>query len=142
MTVDEATLRRGLDLTLDGTRFAGLGELYEGKVRDNYTTNDGRRIIVVTDRISAFDRVLGTLPFKGQVLNGLAAWWFEQTRDVAPNHLLDVPDPNVMVGVECVPLEVELVDARVRDGRHIDQHLDPLRARRARLLRAPASRTD
>jgi phosphoribosylaminoimidazole-succinocarboxamide synthase len=91
------------------TDFDGLGKRYEGKVRDNYTTRDGRRIMVTTDRISAFDRVLGTLPFKGQVLNGAAAWWFERTRSVAPNHLLGVPDPNVMVCVECTPLEVEAV---------------------------------
>ena len=78
-------------------------------MRDNYTTKDGKRIIVVTDRISAFDRVLGTLPFKGQVLNSVAAWWFDNTRDIVPNHVIDVPDPNVMVGVECEPLEVEMV---------------------------------
>jgi phosphoribosylaminoimidazole-succinocarboxamide synthase len=109
MTVDEATLRKGLELTLDHTDLDALGKKYEGKVRDNYTTEDGRRIIVVTDRISAFDRVLGTLPFKGQVLNSLASWWFEQTKDAVPNHVLDVPDPNVMVGVECEPIEVEMV---------------------------------
>jgi len=91
------------------TDFDGLGKKYEGKVRDNYTTRDGKRIMVTTDRISAFDRVLGTLPFKGQVLNEAAAWWFERTRSVAPNHLLRVPDPNVMVCVECTPLEVEAV---------------------------------
>jgi len=82
--------------------------MYEGKVRDNYSAK-GRRIIVVTDRISAFDRVLGTLPFKGQVLNGLAAWWFEETKGIVPNHVLEVPDPNVMVAVECEPLPVEMV---------------------------------
>jgi phosphoribosylaminoimidazole-succinocarboxamide synthase len=109
MTIDDTTLRKGLGLTLDGTDFPSLGEKYEGKVRDNYTTKDGRRIIVVTDRISAFDRVLGTLPFKGQVLNGVAAWWFTQTKSIVPNHVLDVPDPNVMIGVECRPLEVEMV---------------------------------
>jgi phosphoribosylaminoimidazole-succinocarboxamide synthase len=109
MTVDEATLRKGLELTLDHTELDVLGKKYEGKVRDNYTTEDGRRIIVVTDRISAFDRVLGTLPFKGQVLNSLANWWFDQTRDAVPNHVLEVPDPNVMIGVECEPLEVEMV---------------------------------
>jgi phosphoribosylaminoimidazole-succinocarboxamide synthase len=109
MTVDEATLKKGLEITLDATDLDALGEKYEGKVRDNYTTADGKRYIVVTDRISAFDRVLGTLPFKGQVLNGLATWWFEQTKDVAPNHLLDTPDPNVMVGIECDPLPVEMV---------------------------------
>jgi len=91
------------------TEFDGLGNRYEGKVRDNYSTKDGRRIIVVTDRISAFDRVLGTLPFKGQVLNQAASFWFEQTRSVAPNHVLEVPDPNVMICVDCEPLPIEAV---------------------------------
>ena len=114
MPIDTETLRRGLDLTLDATHLEGppprgLGAKYEGKVRDNYLMGDGRRVLVTTDRISAFDRVLGTLPFKGQVLNQLAAWWFEQTQDVAPNHVLSVPDPNVTIGVDCKPLEVELV---------------------------------
>ncbi len=109
MTVTEETLRAGLALTLDHTDLDALGTKYEGKVRDNYTTKDGRRILVTTDRISAFDRVLGTLPFKGQVLNGIAAWWFDQTKDVAPNHVLDVPDPNVLIGIECEPLAVEMV---------------------------------
>jgi phosphoribosylaminoimidazole-succinocarboxamide synthase len=114
MPIDPETLRRGLALTLDATHLEGppprgLGAKYEGKVRDNYLPGDGRRVLVTTDRISAFDRVLGTLPFKGQVLNQLAAWWFEQTKDVAPNHVLDVPDPNVTIGLDCRPLEVELV---------------------------------
>jgi phosphoribosylaminoimidazole-succinocarboxamide synthase len=109
MSIDSQTLQRGLALTLSRTELGWLGERYEGKVRDNYSTQDGRRIIVVTDRISAFDRVLGTLPFKGQVLNGLAAYWFEQTRAVVPNHVLSVPDPNVMECVECEPLPVEMV---------------------------------
>ena len=106
--VDDATLRLGLDRTLMATAFDGLGERYEGKVRDNYS-NQGVRTIVVTDRISAFDRNLGTLPFKGQLLNSLASWWFEETRAVAPNHLIGTPDPNVMVAVECEPLPVEFV---------------------------------
>ena len=109
MTISTETLRKGLSQMLMKTDFDGLGKKYEGKVRDNYTTRDGKRIMVTTDRISAFDRVLGTLPFKGQVLNGAAAWWFERTKSVAPNHLLEVPDPNVMVCVECTPLEVEAV---------------------------------
>ncbi len=108
MTVSEERLHAGLSKTLTGTEFPSLGEKYEGKVRDCYIA-DGKRFIIVTDRISAFDRVLGTLPYKGQVLNGLAAWWFEETRDVVPNHVLDVPDPNVMVGMECEPLPVEMV---------------------------------
>jgi len=74
--IPEDILRAQLTRTLDGTNFAGLGERYEGKVRDNYT-KDGRRILVATDRISAFDVVLGTIPFKGQVLNQLAQHWFE-----------------------------------------------------------------
>jgi phosphoribosylaminoimidazole-succinocarboxamide synthase len=103
------TLRKGLHVTLDRTDLPGLGRKYQGKVRDNYTTTDGRRFIVVTDRISAFDRVLGTLPFKGQVLNSLAAFWFDQTRELVPNHMLSVPDPNAMECVECEPLPVEMV---------------------------------
>jgi phosphoribosylaminoimidazole-succinocarboxamide synthase len=109
MTISNETLQQGLALTLEGTDFQGLGKLYSGKVRDNYTTDDGRRIIITTDRISAFDRVLGTLPFKGQVLNGATVFWFEQTRDVVPNHLIEAPDPNVMICTECKPLEVEAV---------------------------------
>ena len=73
------------------------------------TRERGERIIVVTDRLSAFDAVVGTIPFKGQVLNQLAQFWFEQTGDLAPNHMLRVPDPNVMVARECEPLPVELV---------------------------------
>jgi phosphoribosylaminoimidazole-succinocarboxamide synthase len=94
---------------LIGTDFPALGKKYEGKVRDNYSLPDGRRIIVVTDRISAFDRVLGTLPFKGQLLNRVAAWWFEESKGIAPNHMLAVPDPNAMLVRECVPLPVEMV---------------------------------
>jgi phosphoribosylaminoimidazole-succinocarboxamide synthase len=107
VAVSAETLQQGLSLTLDETDL-GVGQKYEGKVRDNYTV-DGKRIIVVTDRISAFDRVLGTLPFKGQILNSLAAFWFEETKGIVPNHVLDVPDPNVMVAVECEPLPVEMI---------------------------------
>jgi len=107
--IDTITLRAALGSTLESTSFDVLGHKYEGKVRDNYTTADGRRYIVVTDRISAFDRVLGTLPLKGQVLNQLAAFWFERTKDVAPNHVIEVPDPNVLVARECTPLPVEMV---------------------------------
>jgi phosphoribosylaminoimidazole-succinocarboxamide synthase len=102
-------LRKALNHPLAATNFTGLGRKYEGKVRDNYTTADGRRVIVATDRISAFDRVLGTLPLKGQVLGFAAAWWFENTRHVAPNHVLSVPDPNVLVARECELVPVEMV---------------------------------
>jgi len=109
MTLDSETLRSGLRLILDHTDLDALGTKYEGKVRDNYSLAGDRRVIVVTDRISAFDRVLGTLPFKGQVLNQLAAWWFARTSSSVPNHVIELPDPNVMLCVECVPLEVEMV---------------------------------
>jgi phosphoribosylaminoimidazole-succinocarboxamide synthase len=108
-SVPSATLRAALARTLDRTDFPELGAKYEGKVRDNYSGADGKRRIVVTDRISAFDHVLGTLPFKGQVLNRLAAWWFDRTRSVVPNHLLGVPDANVIECVECTPILVEMV---------------------------------
>jgi phosphoribosylaminoimidazole-succinocarboxamide synthase len=102
-------LRSALATTLQSTMFEAIGRRYQGKVRDNYTTPDGKRIIVVTDRISAFDRVIGTLPFKGQVLNRIAAWWFERSRDVAPNHMLRMLDPCVLEVVECRPLAVEMI---------------------------------
>jgi phosphoribosylaminoimidazole-succinocarboxamide synthase len=107
--VDTETLKAALAVTLDATSLDALGTKYEGKVRDNYTTPDGRRFIVVTDRISAFDRVLGTLPLKGQVLNRIAAFWFERTKHIAPNHVIRVPDPNVLEARECTPLPVEMV---------------------------------
>jgi phosphoribosylaminoimidazole-succinocarboxamide synthase len=106
--ISDDVLRAQLGRTLDGTHLEGLGERYEGKVRDNYTRG-GRRVLVATDRISAFDVVLGTIPFKGQVLNQLAQHWFEETRGIAPNHLISVPDPNVTIAHECVPLKAELI---------------------------------
>jgi phosphoribosylaminoimidazole-succinocarboxamide synthase len=102
-------LYAGVHSTLDRTDLDELGKKYEGKVRDNYSTGDGRRYIVVTDRISAFDRVLGTIPYKGQLLTRMAAYWFDKTRDIAANHMLSVPDPNVMECIECRPLPVEMV---------------------------------
>jgi phosphoribosylaminoimidazole-succinocarboxamide synthase len=85
-----------------------LGPKQAGKVRDMYRL-DGRRVLITTDRISAFDRVLGAIPFKGQVLNQLSAWWFEQTRSIVANHLIAVPDPNVTIAHEAEPLPVEVV---------------------------------
>ncbi len=80
-----------------------------GKVRDWYSLGEGRRLLVTTDRLSAFDRVLACVPYKGQVLNQLAAWWFEQTAAVIPNHLLAVPDPNALVATEVEPFPVEVI---------------------------------
>lgn len=109
LMVNTDILREALSKTLDTTSLSELGPKYEGKVRDNYVRGDGRRIIVVTDRISAFDRVLGTLPLKGQVLNTLAAFWFDKTKHLVPNHVISMPDPNVIEAVECTPLPVEMV---------------------------------
>lgn len=86
----------------------GFGTKISGKVRDIYTLGD-KRILITTDRVSAFDRVLGAIPYKGQVLNQLSAWWFEQTRDIVPNHVVAVPDPNVTVGQEAESLPVEVI---------------------------------
>ncbi len=93
---------------LDKTDFPSLGEKYEGKVRDNYSKDD-RRIIVVSDRLSAFDRIITLIPFKGQVLNQIAKFWFDKTKDIVGNHVVDFPDPNVVVAKECKALPVEMV---------------------------------
>lgn len=85
---------------------------YRGKVRDNYDLPDGRRIIIATDRLSAFDTILAAIPYKGQVLTQTARFWFEQTADICPNHVLSYPDPNVVVGRRLDILPVEMV---VRD---------------------------
>lgn len=87
---------------------AGFGKKYQGKVRDYYQLN-GKRILITTDRISAFDRVLGFIPHKGQVLNQLSAFWFKKTVDIVTNHLISVPDPNVMLVKNCQPYPIEMV---------------------------------
>ncbi len=93
---------------LTATRLDLPGERIEGKVRDLYVI-DGLRVLVATDRFSAFDRVLGAIPFRGQVLNELSAWWFGQTADIVANHLVEVIDPNVCIGREAVALPVEVI---------------------------------
>jgi len=106
--VSDGRIRAELDNVLETTDFEGLGEVSHGKVRDSYKQED-KRVLVVSDRISAFDCVLGTIPFKGQVLNQIAAFWFDKTKDIAPNHVIDVPDPNVMIVKECEQLPLEFV---------------------------------
>lgn len=107
--MDASLLSAQLGHTLRETRFDHLGTRYGGKVRDTYATGE-RLILVTTDRISAFDHILRqTIPFKGQVLNQLAAYFFEHTADVAENAVLAVPDPNVTVAVPCVTVPVEFV---------------------------------
>jgi phosphoribosylaminoimidazole-succinocarboxamide synthase len=88
---------------------SGFGTPISGKVRDMVQRNDGSRILVTTDRVSAFDVVLGAIPFKGQVLNQLSAWWFDHVRDIVPNHVIAMPDENVLIGREAQPLPVEVI---------------------------------
>ena len=77
--------------------FPELPNYYRGKVRDNYDLPDGRRVIITTDRLSAFDRPICEIPDKGRILTALARYWFMMTAEVCPNHLLDYPDPNVLI---------------------------------------------
>jgi len=108
--VDIDALRPFLKKTLESTDFKNLGHKYTGKVRDVYIQSTRkRRILIATDRQSAFDQLWCTIPFKGQVLTQLSAWWFEQVADVMPNHLLATPDPNVMVVKELKMLPIEII---------------------------------
>lgn len=80
-----------------------------GKVRDWYDLHSGQRLIVTTDRLSAFDRILAAVPYKGQVLNQLSAWWFEQTKDIISNHIVSLPDPNAAIVNIAKPFPVEVI---------------------------------
>lgn len=106
--IPDDKLRAQLPHTLRQLDLPGLGELYRGKVRDNYSRGD-RIVMVTTDRISAFDHVLGTIPFKGEVLSRLTAFWFDKVKDIAPTHILAVPDPSVMVVKRARALPIEIV---------------------------------
>ena len=94
--------------TLRETNFDFLGKKKVGKVRDIYEQPD-RLILITTDRHSSFDRIIAHIPWKGQVLNQISAWWFEATKDIVPNHVLAVPDPNVTVGKKMKMVPVEAV---------------------------------
>jgi phosphoribosylaminoimidazole-succinocarboxamide synthase len=102
-----------IDFTTLADAFASsslpLANPQSGKVRDWYDLPAGQRLIVTTDRLSAFDRNLAVVPYKGQVLNQLSAWWFEQTRSIVANHMLSVPDPNTMLVVQVEPFPVEVI---------------------------------
>ncbi|SME93747.1 phosphoribosylaminoimidazole-succinocarboxamide synthase [Tistlia consotensis] len=106
--MDLTALRAHAHQTLRDAAIPELPNRYSGKVRESYDLPDGRRILIATDRISAFDRILAAIPFKGQVLTQSARFWFEATRDLCPNHVLDYPDPNVVVGrrLDILPVEV------------------------------------
>lgn len=104
----DATFAAQLPHTLARTDFPRLGTLYEGKVRDTYRSGE-RLILITTDRVSAFDRVLTTLPFKGDLLNLLSNRWFEKTSHLVANHILSTPDPAVTVARATVPYPIEFV---------------------------------
>ena len=110
--IDPPALRAHAHQVLRDATIAELPNHYRGKVRDNYDLPDGRRIMVATDRLSAFDRILCAVPFKGQVLTQTARFWFDATADICPNHVLGYPDPNVVIGRRLDVLPVEVV---VRD---------------------------
>jgi len=100
-------IRAMLPYCLAETSFR-FGEKYNGKVRDAYDLGD-KLMLITTDRLTAFDRQLAVIPYKGQVLNLISAWWFEQTADIVPNHLIAIPDPNVVIGKKCKVFPIEFV---------------------------------
>lgn len=110
--LDDDIIRAAIPGALVEADFPELPSHYRGKVRDNYDLPDGRRILISTDRQSAFDQILAAVPFKGQLLTQIARHWFEATAGIARNHVLDYPDPNVVVGRTLAMLPVEMV---VRD---------------------------
>jgi phosphoribosylaminoimidazole-succinocarboxamide synthase len=110
--ISDAVLRAALSGVLTDAHFPELPNYTRGKVRENYDLADGRRILISTDRQSAFDQILAAVPFKGRVLTQTARFWFEATADICPNHVLDYPDPNVVVARRLDMLPVEMV---VRD---------------------------
>lgn len=105
--LDKETLKKQLPFCLDKTDLR-IGRKYQGKVRDNYIL-ENKRVLVTTDRVSAFDRVLCTIPFKGQVLSQMSGFWFEKTKHIVNNHVISILDPNVMVVKECELIPVEMI---------------------------------
>ena len=100
-------IKAELNNTLTKTSLA-RGSKRTGKVRDQYDFGD-KVALITTDRQSAFDRVLASIPFKGQVLNLTSAWWFDQTKYIIPNQVIDVPDPNVTLAKKCAVFPIEFV---------------------------------
>lgn len=100
-------LRAAIPFCLDATHL-NIGKKYQGKVRDTYDLGD-KLALVTTDRLTAFDRRLALIPYKGQVLNLVSAWWFEQTASLVPNHMIAIPDPNVLIAKKCEVFPIEFV---------------------------------
>ncbi len=106
--ISENELLSFFQRALDETNLPLPGKI-RGKVRDWYDLPDGKRLLVTTDRLSAFDRILARVPYKGQVLNQLTNWWFDQTADIIANHKVSVPDPNAVVVTVAEPFLVEVI---------------------------------
>ncbi len=106
--ISSEQIRDVLPLALNETHLP-LPERKTGKVRDWYTLNEASKLFITTDRLSAFDRVLARVPFKGQVLNQLSAWWFDITRDLIDNQMVSIPDPNAIVARTVKRFPVEIV---------------------------------
>jgi len=102
-------ISQNLDHTLKEAFFSELPNYYRGKVRENYDLDDGQRILIATDRQSAFDVILTEVPFKGQVLTEISKFWFEKTVDIVKNHVIEFPDPNVVVVKKVRVLPIEIV---------------------------------
>ena len=95
-------------MVLKETNFTNLGERKVGKVRDIYIAPD-KITLISTDRHSSFDRIIAHIPFKGEILNQISAFWFENTKDIIPNHVISMPDPAVLIAKKCKPLPIEAV---------------------------------
>ncbi|MFZ2636304.1 MAG: phosphoribosylaminoimidazolesuccinocarboxamide synthase [Rectinemataceae bacterium] len=106
--VDRKRIGNSLGSAFDGSGLPERGR-HSGKVREWYSLPDGHLFMATTDRLSAFDRILASVPWKGQVLNQLSAWWFEETKDIVPNHFVSAPDPNVSLLRPAAPLPVEVI---------------------------------
>ena len=101
-------IKKQLPYTLDKFDGLNLGEHYQGKVRENFHL-DNEIIMVTTDRVSAFDHILGTIPFKGQILTEIANFWFDKTKNIVPNHIISSPDPQVLIARKAETLPVEVI---------------------------------
>ena len=101
-------IKEQLNNTLNEASFDLEGDFYKGKVRDNYFNEDSI-IMITSDRVSAFDHVLGTIPFKGQILTEIAYFWFNKTKDIIENHILDYPDPQVLITKRAKTLPIEII---------------------------------
>jgi len=108
--ISQADLERSLDHAVHSVDFGGrLTKHHSGKVRDIFVVDDHRLLFVTSDRLSVFDRVIGSVPFKGQVLSGISNWWMERITDIVPHHLLSVPHPSCVIAKKCRPLPIEVI---------------------------------